>query len=211
MTRLLCLVGLAFIGLTIPGCEPGGKGQIPIIRNGETFNRVLAEAEEHSREILERYDRDEELTDADRKELEEAKLKFEGLIGFQPEGFALHFGMAKVLQGLDEHDTAVQGFERAIALAPPQGSEDVRRTVAEAYGQIARSSIFLARYSEASEAAKRALAMYPRNPDYLSYLASAAMQLGDLKFARETLDKALRIDPTHERSRRLRRFLDMRA
>lgn len=211
MNRTLCALGLAVAALALVGCEPGGKGQIPIIRNGETFNRVLAEAEEHSREILERYDRDEELSEADRKELEEAKLKFEGLIGFQPQGFALHFGMAKVLQALNEHETALQGFERAIALAPPQGSEDVRRTVAEAHGQIARSCIFLGRYAEASEAANRALAMYPRNPDYLSYLASAALELGDNKFARETLDKALRIDAEHLRSRRLRRFLDMRA
>ncbi|MBW7928397.1 MAG: hypothetical protein H3C58_10000, partial [Fimbriimonadaceae bacterium] len=39
----------------LAGCEPSGKGQVPIIRNGDTYARVLNEAETLNRDNLERY------------------------------------------------------------------------------------------------------------------------------------------------------------
>lgn len=208
--KVLFALGV-MVGLMIAGCEPAGEGRVPIIRNQATYQRVLDEAERLSRGPIERYDQDQELTEAERRDLREARLKFQGLIGFQPEVFALHFGLAKVEQALGEHAVAVPSFQQAVLLAPAVGPEAIRQTVAEAHGQTARSLIFLGEYSAAAEAAKAALDLYPEHPDYLHFLASAAVELGDPSYARELLEEALAIDPNHARSQRLLRFLDTRS
>lgn len=193
----------------LAGCEPSGKGQVPIIRNGDTYARVLNEAETLNRDILERYDRDDELTREDLEALEESKLKLLGLIGFKPDAFPLHFALAKVEQGLGNHASALDSFRQCIALSPADPTDPaIRATVAEAHGQMARSQIFLNAYSDAAESAKLAIEFGPDNPDYRYYLASAANELGDPKTALDLLGEALELVPDHARSLRLKRLIE---
>jgi tetratricopeptide (TPR) repeat protein len=201
MSSFLKLLMAAVCGAALLGCgkDPG----IPIIGSGSEYTDHLANAESLTKDILERYERGEALSDADRNKLREAQKLFMALIAFRPEGFGPYFGLAKIHEALGEKDEALFYMQKFIQYAPPNPIPEVKQLLGEAHfvsGTIYES---YGEFASADLAAQAAVKYNERNPDYLSLLASSKLRRKDVAGAKSLVEKALQADPNHGRARQL--------
>jgi tetratricopeptide (TPR) repeat protein len=182
----------------------------PAISGADDFNRTLERARQLSMNIVKRYKEGHGVTPEDRDQLLKADALFETLIEFEPTVDRLHFGAAQISEALGAYETAIRRYRQALALTP-QDTEDVDQQViaADAHAGIAECLIGLKRYSDAVTEAKAALQIIPNHPGYLTTLAAAEIQLGQVAQARAHLLRATKQDPAYSRARQLLRLLDL--
>ena len=110
----------------------------------------------------------------------EAKQAFENAIQMKPESYEAWIGRGLALEGLKRYQTAIDSYDKAIGLAPDDGSSWV------AYGGKGRVSLEINKYQDASDSLEKAIDEYARsgasNMDDLSslysHLADAKSKLG---------------------------------
>ena len=200
------LIFLALVCLTIAvGCgrDPG----IPVIGSGSEYTDNLSKAEELSKAALEKYENGEELNDNDKKKLKEAMVLFKALVAFRPEGFGPYFGLAKIHQALGEPQPALFYMKRFIDYAPPRPIPEVVRLLAEAHYTCGRIYEDMGEFEEANKHAWTAVKYFRKNPNYLSFLASAKLRVKKNEEAHELVDEALKLDPNNGRAKELHRMM----
>jgi tetratricopeptide (TPR) repeat protein len=204
---LAALVAL-FTVLTTASCSRPSSEPL-LIQSSSEYQDVLNEVERLTKGPLEKYDLEEKLEDAEKKDLRTAIQKVEGLVAFRPNNFANYFLLGKIYQALDEHEAALTNFRESIDLIAENASDQKMEVVyADAYALRSRSLERMGVYEEAESDIKKALTIYPDGPDYLAQLASVEIQLGKLTDARFHLARATSLFPDHARSLRLIKLID---
>jgi tetratricopeptide (TPR) repeat protein len=194
---------LAAACMLLVAASCGKPSEIPIIASPSEYTDVLQRAEKLSREPLEKYERDEELTESDKKQLGEALKMFEGLVAFLPENFGAYFGSAKIHQALGEKETALARYGGFVELAPKSPTPEVRALLAESHFSIAEIFESLGEFDMVERNAEAAVGHVRQNADYLAMLASVRLRQKREEEAHKLVDEALALDPQNGRARQL--------
>lgn len=192
------------LGLTF-GCDQSNAkdGEAPIIRTNSEFDRNMIEVETLSKHNLEKVDNGVPLEAYEEDQLRRAKLIFEGLIGFQPELAGLYLGLGKIQQYFGDHEGAIKTFSTGADYITDLEDKGANRLLAEFYYLASVSYEGLRNYEAVDQFVEKALAIDPKNPNFLSVRASSALQQGNIAAAKTDLSAALKIDPEHRRSKQL--------
>lgn len=184
---------------------------LPLISTREEFETTLRRVVDGTKGILETWDRQGSITDAERKELRESARLCESLRYTAPENYLVHMLSAKIYLALGEQQLALERIRQCLNNIPiqtdPSIKEEVRLTEIEARYVLSLVLVSLGDYEQAYREANAAAEAIPSSANYLAARASALVQLKRLNEARRDVEAALRLDPEHTRSLQLRRLL----
>lgn len=193
--------------LALLGCSGGSDGGVPVIGNSDEYNQVLKDAEGLSKDPLERFANDEDLSEADKSNLIKAANMFEAIRAYEPEKFAPYLGLCMIYRALGNTEKAEQYIRQCILSLPASQAPEIRQTAAEAHYQLSRVLFDEKKYPEALAEASTADQTIGDNPNYLVAKAIALVQLKREKEAKVELAKALKLNPTNRRATGLAKLL----
>jgi len=180
---------------------------MPVIGNSDEYNQTLRDAEGLSKDSLERFANDEDLSDADKSNLIKAANLFEGIRAYEPNKFAPYLALCMIYRALGNTEKAEQYVRQCILSLPPSQAPEIRQTAAEAHYQLSRVLFDEKKYAEALAEAATADQTIGDNPNYLVAKAIALVQLRREAEAKSDLAKALKLDPKNRRALGLKKLL----
>jgi tetratricopeptide (TPR) repeat protein len=211
--QMLALVAFMAAGLLFFGvrsCSTGsGAKEItpPVLRTANEMPETAVQAQKLSQTALEKFSRDEPLTEDDLKNLREAGALLQGIINYEPGVVHPYVGAGLIYRALGAGDKAETLFTRAVNNGRILADEQSKLSVAEAHYNLALIQIERRNYSQAVEEANQAIEAVPNSPNYLSARASAYIQLKKKREAMRDIRTALQLDPNHKRSLGLKKLL----
>lgn len=195
-------------GLALAGCGGSRETEEPVLRSRADYDRALQRARLLSEEPLIAFASGRSLTDAQRRDLEEALALFEAMIRFAPTRYGPYLGAGKIARALGNHERAARHLEQGLVLMPAQADLETAFLRAESHAELAEVLLFLGRFESAETHARRALAEAPNSSSYIAVLASVLLQKGDLVGARKQAERALELDPQNSRARGVLRLIE---
>lgn len=158
---------------------------------------VLKQARSQSEDILVAFEKGQIPTGNEVKALSSARDKMMMCRDFQPSEPLHHVTIGKISRAMDDKDTAIKSFLQANLLLKNKKKLDELDEVLLSESEAEVSQILLQQNKpeESLIHAKNAQSMFPDNPRYLYYVASAQVQLKQYDDARENLNKAVAMDP----------------
>ncbi|MEQ1822785.1 MAG: hypothetical protein ABL949_09755 [Fimbriimonadaceae bacterium] len=192
------------------GCQktdPNEIPAIPAIRSNDEYNRYLDQTEKLSSIPLEKNANEIELSPQDNLSLRKSEPLIKGLIAYDYQRFTHYLLLAKVYYALGQYPDALWACNQLFERAPAQGTDEVISAVAETRYVASRSYFFSKMYLEAAAEGKEAVRRRPESAEYRWAEAAARVELKQFGAAKTLLDLALAVDPKHEKSQKLLRFL----
>lgn len=184
---------------------------MPVIGSGSEYQQVLKEAAEASQKPLEKMARDEALTPDDRTQLSTAASLFEGIVAYQPQGFAPYLALGMIYRGLNDSERAERSLRQALNNLPGNPSPEIKQTVAEVHYQLSRVLFDKKDYDGAIAEASTAEQSNPENADYPTAKAAALLQANRVSDAKKALEAALKLDPQNKRAQTLMKLVTKAA
>ncbi len=201
------------IPLALIGCQPNSGETVPVYQSADQYQSGVNQARALSKEHLEAYQRGEELSESAKADLVRAEQIFEGLIVYNPTNYGPFVGAGKIARALGDNKTARERLSQALKIiqARENDSDDNQKlTAAECYFDIASIDIETGNLEEAGSLASLALALFPKNPDYLALKASVLIQQKQVTEATRFLREAQSLAPNHRRTLQLLELIKQR-
>lgn len=181
----------------------GGRTDVPLIRSEQEYQQTLQEAQRLAVPALSAVDLGNEPTPIQRADLETAEKMYEGIVAYKPTAFGPHATAGRIDQVLGDADRAIVHFQQAMLNKPANPSADTRHVIAVTHYFFSLALFDRQLYGDAAAEARIALLTDPKNPDFLTALASALLQKGTKDGAETAVQKALAIKPDHKRAKQL--------
>lgn len=201
----LTVVMLFAMSMVVRGC--GGEGGVPLISTGAHYGEVLDEVEKGSTKILEKADREEQLTESELKTLERLSPKTIGLINFDTARFAPYIIAAKFAFAKEEYQACIDACTRVFERAPVRGDDATLAAIAETRYVCSRAYFKLSQAQQAASEAKEATRINPSVAKYWWALASAQLELGQESEAIRSIYRGQAADPDDTRISALASFI----
>lgn len=201
---------LLALAISLAACG-GPTTAPPRITTGNEFSDTLDKVQKMTEGPLTRYESGQEPTDKERADLVEAARLAEGLINYKPNNFSTYMLAGKIYMALGEFHSAEVKFRDCISAIPEDAAVPVLIAGrAQAFSDHGAAFEKLGAYEEAAVEYQKALEIEPNNPNFLSQLASANLQIGSeesLAIARASVTRAMEIDPKNPRAMGLKNLL----
>ncbi|MDX2065690.1 MAG: hypothetical protein SFX74_08120 [Fimbriimonadaceae bacterium] len=215
---ILIFAGLA--GLVVlsnrPALTPLG---VPVVRDSAEYKRRSDEALELCRGPLEKFGDVQELTDDQRKDVEQAYKLYDAMFRYNPVAVEPPFQAGRcayLLGDLREAEDLItqsiynseQGLKQNAQSSDKTTVRNIQLTRAEAQYSLGLVYIQAELYEKAVGEFDAAIETVPNSPAYLAGRASALIQLRKLPEAMRDVATALALDPKHTRSLQLAKLID---
>lgn len=187
------------------GC--GSQNDLVVVRSDVEFSTIDARAKAKAKEPLEKFAREEELTDEDRKALEEARRDARSLVAYRPNAIPPNVFLGYINQALGENEEAIMALRQVLANQPPNPEGEMRYLITDVHRIIAACLFDLKRYEESAAEFDRAIALSPERLEIKMELAQVLIQLEQYSRAEFLLDEVLAEDPSNARADAMKRFI----
>lgn len=215
---ILVFCGLALI-VFLSNRPPAAPNGVQMVTSNGEYELRSDEALELCRTPLEKFDRSEDLTEAEKVNLDKATKLYETMMLYRPTAVEPAFQAGRCYFALANTDLAEACLNQAIlsgeeilrqstANGNSSVKEATRLTLAEA--RYVRSLIYqsVGDFKTAFEDADYAAQQVNNSPNYLSARASCSLQLGNMQPAMNDIAYALKLDPNHKRSLQIATLID---
>lgn len=206
VVALVVVVICAFTLMSKTG-GPTEADSVPIIGTGIEYNKILMQAEEMTKDVFEKINRDEELTFEDKAKLSKAASLFQGLRAFEPERPGPYIALGLIFRGLSQPKAAEEALNLCLRTLGGNTSPEFLATSAEVHYQLSRVMFDAQKFDNAIAEASTAIQAVPDNPAYLTARAAAYLQSKRIDEAKQDLKAALKLDPSFPRAKTLMRLI----
>lgn len=188
------------------GCR--NEGGAVLVRDTAEYDSLLRDVQEATVEPFRAHRDDFPLSDAEKQALYDADRKITGLIEFAPTKYSLHVLRGMTRDALGKGAQAIEAFEQALTLAPadPVGSD--RLVLSQVFTHMASISFDEGDFGLSEQYAQEAVKLAPNDPDALTNLASAQVELEQTEKAKENLKRALSVSSDFPRARALLKLIE---
>lgn len=188
------------------GCRNEGGGIM--VHNTAEYDSILRSVQETTVEPFRAYRDGFPLSDGEKQTLYEADRKVTGLIEFAPMKYSLHILRGMTRNVLGEKRKAMEAFEQALALAPakPEGTD--RTVLSQVFTNMASIAFDERDFTTSEQYALEAVKLAPDDPEALTNLASAQVELKQVPRAKENLRRALAASPGFPRATALLKLVE---
>jgi len=202
----LFVLGIAVIAAA--GCSGGtDPNAVPVIGTANEYLTTLQDAENTSKDLLEKINRDEPLTLEDKTRLSKAASQFESLQAYEPGKPGPYIALGIIYRGLEQREIAERALNLCLQHLGGNTSPEFMQTAAEVHYQLSRVKFDSQKYDYALAEASSAIQSVPDNPAYLTARGAAYLQLKRYAEARKDLKAALKLDPNYTRASGLLKLL----
>ena len=201
--------GVLLIVILLSGLKgPEGPDGVELINNLGHYNQVVKDAADLVTPRFAAADAGNDLTDEDRKALREAVKLFAALNSFKPSQIGPYLGAGKAYTLLGDDENAERCLQQLLNNVPLYADNETgHKSEVEAKYLISGIRFRQQKYNEAYAFADEAVKAVPDAPNYLVARASAAIQIKQIKQAKEDVAAALTLDPNHKKALQLATLL----
>jgi tetratricopeptide (TPR) repeat protein len=201
---IVAILGLVLLLSTRTDRTSDGK---LMVRTPGEYSKLREDTQAAAIPIVERLDKGEPLTEADREVLERVAEQLDAMMLYEPTAVVPAFLRGRIAFAFEDSERAEVALRQAIANSTKSISEKdspaLKATAIEAHYLLSRVLASKREFEEAYRFADIAVKGNSKNPNYLAARASAAVQLKKMDVARLDVIAALRLDPNHSFARGL--------